>query len=225
MDAQAILVADDHPLFRAGIVRALDADRRFSVVGEAGDGATAERMIHERYPDLALLDLRMPGADAFQLLARLRHHEPPVAVVVLTAYTDPSLVHSAMAAGAAAYIAKDSDREEILDVLVDVAVGRRRVLVGGQSGHERDPRPPLSARERSVLTMLNRGWEPEEIAMVGGMTVRGVEAHVANARRKLGAVTTADAIASRTVIAGSRPSSCSTMPIRARNSRSRRPGS
>lgn len=193
--ALLVVVADDHPLFRAGIVRALDADPRFAVVGEAGDGATAERMIHEREPDLALLDLRMPGADALQLLARLRHHEPPVAVVVLTAYTDKSLVHSAMAAGAAAYVAKDSDREEILEVLVDAAVGRRRVLVGERSGHERVPRPQLSARERSVLAMLNRGWEPEEIAMLGGMTLRAVEAHVANARRKLGAVTIADAIA------------------------------
>ena len=193
--ALRVIVADDHPLFRAGIVRALDGDPRFAVVGEAGDGATAERMIREREPDVALLDLRMPGADALQLLARLRHHEPPVAAVVLTAYTDASLVHGAMAAGAAAYVAKDRDREEILDVIVDVAVGRRRVLVGEQSGNERGPRPRLAARERSVLTMLNRGWEPEEIAMLGSMTLRTVEWHMANARRKLGAVTTADAIA------------------------------
>jgi DNA-binding NarL/FixJ family response regulator len=100
-----------------------------------------------------------------------------------------------MAAGAAGYVAKDSDRDQILDVLVDVAAGRRRVLVGGHSGRERAPRPSLSARERSVLTMLNRGWEPEEIAMLSSMTLRAVEVHVANARRKLGAVTTADAIA------------------------------
>jgi two-component system nitrate/nitrite response regulator NarL len=193
--ALRVIVADDHPLFRAGIVRALDGDPRFAVVGEAGDGATAERMIHEREPNLALLDLRMPGGDALQLLARLRHHEPPVAVVVLTAYTDKTLVHSAMAAGAAGYVAKDCDREAILDVLVDVAVGRRRVLVGDESREQRAPRPRLSARERSVLTMLNRGWEIEEIAMLGSMTPKTVESHVANARRKLGAMTTADAVA------------------------------
>ena len=190
-----MIVADDHPLFRAGIVRALDADHRFAVVGEAGDGATAERMIGECEPDLALLDLRMPGTDALQLLARMRHHEPPVAVVVLTAYVDASLVHGAMAAGAAAYVAKDNDREEILDLLVDVSAGRRRVLVRERPGNERAPRPRLAARERSVLTMLNRGWDPEEIAMLGGMTLRTVEWHMGNARRKLGAVTTADAIA------------------------------
>jgi two-component system nitrate/nitrite response regulator NarL len=192
--ALRVIVADDHPLFRGGIVRALEGDARFVVVGEAGDGATAERIIRERAPDLAVLDLRMPGADALQLLARLRHHQPPVAIVVLTAYTDTSLVHSAMAAGAAAYVAKDSDREDLLDVLVDVATGRRRVLVGQPPAAERSPRPALSARERSVLAMLNRGWELEEVAMLGGMSPATVQAHLANARRKLGAATPGEAI-------------------------------
>jgi two-component system nitrate/nitrite response regulator NarL len=188
-----IVVADDHPLFRGGIVRALEDDARFVVVGEAGDGATAERLIRAHAPELALLDLRMPGADALQLLARLRHHQPPVAIVVLTAYTDTSLVHSAMAAGAAGYVAKETDREDLLDVLADVALGRRRVLVGERAGDP--PRPSLSARERSVLAMLNRGWELEEVAMLGGMTPSTVQAHVANSRRKLGAATAGEAIA------------------------------
>jgi two-component system, NarL family, nitrate/nitrite response regulator NarL len=192
--ALRVVVADDHPLFRSGIVRALEGDARFVVVGEAGDGATAERIIRERAPELAVLDLRMPGADALQLLARLRHHEPPVAIVVLTAYTDTSLVHSAMAAGAAAYVAKESDREDLLEVLVDVAMGRRRVLVG-QPADKRMPRPSLSARERSVLAMLNRGWELDEVAMLGGMTPSTVQSHLANARRKLGAATAGEAIA------------------------------
>jgi two-component system nitrate/nitrite response regulator NarL len=190
-----VVVADDHPLFRSGIVRALDGDPRFAVVGEAADGPTAERAIRESSPDVALLDLRMPGMDALQLLARLRHREPPVAVAVLSAYTDASLVHSAMAAGASAYIAKQCDRIEILDVLLDIARGRRRVRVGERAGDEEVPRPRLSARERSVLIMLNHGWEPLEIALLAGMTPEIVQAHVANARRKLGAATTADAIA------------------------------
>jgi two-component system nitrate/nitrite response regulator NarL len=190
-----VVVADDHPLFRSGIVRALEGDPRFAVVGEAADGLAAEQTIRECSPDVALLDLRMPGMDALQLLARLRHREPPVTVAVLSAYTDTSLVHSAMAAGAAAYIAKQCDREEILDVLFDAALGRRRVQVGERPGDEDVPRPRLSSRERSALIMLNHGWEPLEIALLAGMTAEIVEAHVANARRKLGAATTDDAIA------------------------------
>lgn len=188
-----MVVADDHPLFRAGIVRALEEDPRFVVVGEAGDGATAERMIHERTPVLALLDVRMPGRGGLEVVARLRHHEPPVAIVLLTSYTDASLVHSAMDAGAAAYVTKDSDRDEILEVLMDVATGQRRVVVDEQDA--RAPRPHLSARERSVLSMLNWGWSREEIAMLASMTPASVEGHVASARRKLAAVTTDDAIA------------------------------
>jgi two-component system nitrate/nitrite response regulator NarL len=189
-----VVVADDHPLFRAGIVRALEEDPRFMVVGVAADGPAAERLIREREPMLALLDLRMPGRDGLEVLARLRHHEPPVAVVVLTSYTDASLVHSAMDAGAAAYVAKDSDRDEILDVLVDAALGRRRVVAGAPDA--KAPRPRLSARERSVLALLNRGWSIDEISMLASMTPRTVEAHIANARRKLAAVTTSEAIAS-----------------------------
>jgi two-component system, NarL family, nitrate/nitrite response regulator NarL len=191
--ALTVVVADDHPLFRAGIVRALEEDPRFTVVGVAADGSAAERLILQRGPVLALIDLRMPGRDGLQLLARLRHHEPPVAIVVLTSYTDAPLVHSAMDAGAAGYLAKDSDREQILEVLMDAAMGRRRVVAGADDALA--PRPQLSGRERSVLTMLNRGWSADEIAMLASMTPSTVEAHIANAKRKLAAVTTADAIA------------------------------
>ena len=83
-----------------------------------------------------------------------------------------------MAAGAAAYIAKQCDREEILDVLFDAALGRRRVQVGGGPA-TRTSAPRLSSRERSALIMLNHGWEPLEIALLAGMTAEIVEAHVA----------------------------------------------
>ena len=113
--------------------------------------------------------------------------------MVLTSYTDASLVHSAMDAGAAAYVAKDSERDEILDVLIDAASGRRRVALRARDTAA--PRPRLSARERAVLAMLNRGWNLDEISMLASMSPRTVEAHIASARRKLAAVTTTDAIA------------------------------
>ena len=190
-----VIVADDHPLFRAGIVRALEEDGRFAVVGEAGDAATAEELIRYHAPDLAMLDLRMPGQDALQLLARLRHRRPPVAVVVLTSYTESGLVHAVMAAGATAYIAKDSDRDEILDVVMDASAGRRRVLIGDAAAPAPAPSPRLTARERTVLSLLNRGWDRDDVAMLERMAPSAVAAHLANARRKLGAATDSDAIA------------------------------
>jgi two-component system nitrate/nitrite response regulator NarL len=129
-----IVIADDHPLFREGIVRTLENDPRFVVVGEAGDGAEAEALIRLHDPELALLDLRMPGMDGLELLARLRHRTPPLAVVVLTAYTDASLVQCAIDAGAAAYVAKDRDRAEILDVIAAAAAKPARGVL--RSGDE-----------------------------------------------------------------------------------------
>jgi two-component system nitrate/nitrite response regulator NarL len=190
-----VVVADDHPLFRAGIVRAIEEDGRFAVVGEAGDTRAAEELIREHAPHLAMLDLRMPGEDALQLLARLRHRQPPVAVIVLTSYTESSLVHAAMAAGAAAYVAKDSDRDEILRVMMDAAAGRRRVVVGEASAAAPAPRPRLASRERTLLALLNRGWDRDDIAMLERMPPSAVAGHLANARRKLGAATDIDAIA------------------------------
>lgn len=194
-DPLRVVIADDHPLFRAGIVRAIREDGRFEVVGEAPDAATAERLIRDHTPQVATVDLRMPGDDGIQLVARLRHFRPPVAIVVLSAFADPSVVHNAMAAGATAYVAKDAERDEILDVLVDAAQGRRRVLVAPREDDDPVPRPRLAARERTVLSALNRGWSREEVVMLTGIPARSVEAHLANARRKLGAATDADAIA------------------------------
>ena len=189
-----MVVADDHPLFRAGIVRALEEDGRFLVVGEAADAATAELLIRERDPHIATVDLRMPG-DGMRLVARLRNRRPPVAIVVLSAFVDRSLVHSAMAAGAIAYVAKDADRAEIVEVLAGAALGRHRVLVGDEQGDETVPRPRLAARELMILSALERGWSRDELVMLTGMTARTIDAHLANARRKLGAATDADAIA------------------------------
>jgi DNA-binding CsgD family transcriptional regulator len=91
-------------------------------------------------------------------------------------------------------VTKESGRDEILEVLVDAALGRRRV-VAPEAHDAKTPRPRLSAPERSVLTLLNRGWSPEEIAMLGSMTPSIVGAHLASARRKLAAVSNAEAIA------------------------------
>jgi DNA-binding NarL/FixJ family response regulator len=185
MRALTIVVADDHPLFRAGIVRALDQDPRFVVVGEAADGPTAERMILERAPALALIDLRMPGRDGLELLARLRHHEPPVAIVVLTSYAEATLVHSAMDAGAAAYRRRDrggrggacsnAARRELRRSATDpagaLAARRRRLRLhrppqrpcehhGGEHEHP-DPRPEVDVDAGRLVLDVLRAEQPE----------------------------------------------------------------
>src|SRR4029078_7109508 len=87
-----VLVADDHPLFRQGIVRALTLSDEFEVVAEAGDGATALALIRRDEPDVAILDVRMPGMDGIDVVAALARYGPPVPVVLLSAFDDQPLV-------------------------------------------------------------------------------------------------------------------------------------
>jgi two-component system nitrate/nitrite response regulator NarL len=116
-----VVVADDHPLYRQGIVRALDASGEFLVIGEAGDGAAALALIRGLEPDVALLDVRMPILDGVDVVHALSLHGPDVPVVLLSAFSDKQLVGSGLQAGAAAYIDKTQDRDAICLQLATIA--------------------------------------------------------------------------------------------------------
>lgn len=122
-----IVVADDHPVFREGMVRALVETGRYEIAGEAADGQTALDLILRHRPDVALVDLRMPGLDGLGLLRRVRGEELDVSLVLLSAFTQPKIVDEALAAGAAGYLSKDASREEILVGVDAAAVGGRIV--------------------------------------------------------------------------------------------------
>ena len=107
-----IVIADDHPVYRDGIVRAVLESGRYEIAGEAGDGETALRLIVQRRPDVALLDLRMPALDALGILRHLDRDGIRVPVVVLSAFSQPHIVDQVLQAGAAGYLSKDAAREE-----------------------------------------------------------------------------------------------------------------
>jgi two-component system, NarL family, nitrate/nitrite response regulator NarL len=119
--ATRVVVADDHPLYRQGIVRALDGYGGFAVVAEAADGVAALALIRELEPDIALLDVRMPILDGVDVVQALALHGPEVPVVLLSAFSDRPLVDSALEAGAAAYIGKTEDRDAICHQLATIA--------------------------------------------------------------------------------------------------------
>ena len=121
-----VVVADDHPLFRQGMVRALEADGRFSVVGIGGDGAAALRLVRALVPDVALLDVRMPGRDGVEVVRALAAEGPDVPVVLLSAFNDGPLIAAALRAGAAAYVDKAEDRDAICLQLATVASSHGR---------------------------------------------------------------------------------------------------
>jgi two-component system, NarL family, nitrate/nitrite response regulator NarL len=128
-----VVIAEDHPMYRDGVVRAIASAAELELVGEAETGDEALLLIEYRDPDVALLDVRMPGIDGIDLCARLAAHDPPLRtrVILLSAYLDPALVSRAVRAGAFGYLGKDASRDEICDALV--AVGRGRAIFSPRS--------------------------------------------------------------------------------------------
>lgn len=119
-----VVVADDHPLYRDGMVRAIGLSLQLELVGEAEDGATALALVEEHAPDVALLDVRLPDMDGIALCERIASRpDAATRVLLLSAFLDPALVGRAVRAGAAGYLGKDSSREDICEALARVGVG------------------------------------------------------------------------------------------------------
>jgi two-component system nitrate/nitrite response regulator NarL len=120
-----VILADDHPLYRDGLARAISAHHGLELVGEAGEGVSALALVEELEPDIALLDVKMPDPDGLEICRLLAERRPALAtrVVLLSAFIDVSLVSRAVCAGAAGYLSKEIARLEICDALADVAAG------------------------------------------------------------------------------------------------------
>jgi two-component system, NarL family, nitrate/nitrite response regulator NarL len=188
-----VVVGDDHPLFREGVVRALSLSGAVSVVGEAEDGTAAFELIKQRLPDVALLDYRMPGMDGAEVAAAVRSRDLPTRVLLISANDDSAIVYQALQQGAAGYVLKDSTRTEIVQAVLDCAKGRDVVapsLAGGLAGEIRQRAAPsgpvLSAREREVLKGIARGQSIPAIAAELFVAPSTVKTHVQRLYEKLG---------------------------------------
>jgi two-component system nitrate/nitrite response regulator NarL len=197
-----VVVADDHPLFREGVVRALSLSGSVSVVGEADDGTTALALIKEHRPDVALLDYRMPGMDGAEVAAAARNCDVPTRVLLLSAHDESAIVYQALQQGAAGFLLKDSTRTEIVKAVLDCAQGSDVVapsLVGGLAGEIRQRAAPtgpvLSAREREVLNRIARGQSIPAIAGELYVAPSTVKTHVQRLYEKLGVSDRASAVA------------------------------
>ncbi|OBI16524.1 DNA-binding response regulator [Mycobacterium sp. E2327] len=197
-----VVVGDDHPLFREGVVRALSSSGSVSVVGEADDGATALELIKAHRPDVALLDYKMPGMDGAQVAAAVRSNDLPTRVLLISAHDEPAIVYQALQQGASGFVLKDSTRTEIVRAVLDCAKGRDVVapsLVGGLAGEIRQRAtatgPVLSAREREVLGRIARGQSIPAIASELYVAPSTVKTHVQRLYEKLGVNDRAAAVA------------------------------
>lgn len=197
-----VVVGDDHPLFREGVVRALALSGEVNVVGEADDGLQALELIKTHRPDVALLDFRMPGMDGAQVAAAVRSNELPTRVLLLSAHDEAAIVYQALQQGAAGFLLKDSTRTEIVKAVLDCASGNDVVapsLAGGLAAQIRqraEPSAPvLSAREREVLNRIARGQSIPAIAGELFVAPSTVKTHVQRLYEKLGVSDRAAAVA------------------------------
>ena len=188
-----VVVGDDHPLFRDGVVRALNASGSIDVVAEADDGVAALALIREHSPQVALLDYRMPGLDGAQVAAAVRRDELPTRVLLISAHDESAIVYSALQEGAAGFISKESSRSELVDAVLNCAKGRDVVapnlaagLVGEIQRRNESDAPTLSAREREVLGLIAGGQTIPAMAKQMFLAPSTVKTHVQRLYEKLG---------------------------------------
>ena len=197
-----VVVADDHPLFREGLVRALTGSGQVEVVGEAENGPAALELIQKESPDVALLDYQMPGMDGAQVAAAVVRDELPTRVLLVSAHADSALVYHALQQGAAGYLPKESSRSEIITAVLDCAAGRDVLDPKIASGLAAEIRrraepsgPTLSAREREVLKLIADGGSIPMIAKTLFLAPSTVKTHVQRLYEKLGVGDRAAAVA------------------------------
>ena len=171
-----IVVADDHPVVRGGLVSLLRTIPGLDVVGEAADGQTAVRLVNEQRPDVVLMDVRMPGMDGVEATRQIREQTPATRVLILTMYDDDATVFTAMKAGAQGYLLKESEQDDIVRAVHAVVAGEAifgpgvaaRVLgyftEPPQAVAAEYPFPELTDRERQVLESLAQGRSNADIA-------------------------------------------------------------
>jgi DNA-binding NarL/FixJ family response regulator len=187
-----VLVADDHPIVRSGIVALLGAADGIEVVGEAADGAEAVALASERQPDVVLMDLRMPVLGGSEATAAILTADPRIRVLVLTTYESDDHILGAIEAGASGYLLKAAPQEEIIAGVRSVAAGQTVLapsiatklvqrMRGGSAAL-----PALSARELEVLRLVSDGRSNPEIARALFIGEATVKTHLQHVFEKLG---------------------------------------
>jgi DNA-binding NarL/FixJ family response regulator len=191
-----VLICDDQAIIRDGLEMLLKLERDIEVVGLAQDGAEAVELAARRSPDLALMDLKMPGMNGVEATRRIRAQHPEIKVLVLTTYDDDAWLFDALRAGASGYLLKDTPREKVIEAVRGTAAGKTYLdpavagkLTGQVAGEPHQPAgvivEKLTERERDVLRLLARGLSNPEIAAQLHLSEGTVRNHVSAIFTKL----------------------------------------
>lgn len=190
-----IVIADDHPLIRAGMASLLQSTGSFALLGQASDGEQAAELYQRLRPEVLLMDMSMPGCDGIEATQRIRRQHPQARIIILSAHEGDEVVHRAMRAGASGYLLKSAPFAELLDCIACVLAGRQYLAQGLSAKlagrvHGSD----LSTREQEILVHLATGMSNKLIARVAGIGVGTVKFHINNILAKLDAASRTEAV-------------------------------
>ena len=188
-----VLVVDDHAVVRRGLADLLSGDEHIVVVGEAADGAAAVELTVSLRPDVAVMDLQMPGVDGVEATRRIVELAPGTQVLVLTSFSDSERIVSALDAGAMGYLLKDADPDDVIAGIHAVSRGESpihpraaRELLVSRSRPQSQSLPTLTPREIDVLRLVRLGLANKQIARRLGISERTVKAHLTSTFQRIG---------------------------------------
>jgi DNA-binding NarL/FixJ family response regulator len=192
--AKRILLVDDHPVLRKGLVRLIDSKDEFAVCGEASTAAEAITLIRELKPDLVIVDIGLPGASGIELTKTIRAEFPQLPVLILSMHEEALYATRALRAGATGYIVKQDAIDNIAAALREALNGRRYLspVIAAQLQHNGpggqttdDPVSLLTDREFEIFELIGKGREVREISEALGVSPKTVETHRTNIKEKL----------------------------------------
>lgn len=190
-----IIIADDHPVFLAGLKTVVDAEPDIEIVGQASDGDRALQLLEEFRPDIAVLDIGMPQIDGVGLLAEIQKQQMPVSVIFMTMYRERKLYDRGMELGLRGYVLKDSASSDLIEAIRTVISGEKFVSPDllshftesrSKSGERRATQQQLSVSEMRILSLIAEYKTSREIADTLYISPRTVETHRTNICTKLG---------------------------------------
>lgn len=205
METITVVIVDDHPLFRQGVINTISYEPDLDVIADTDDGDDALALVRKHKPDVVIMDVNLPGMNGQQVTRQIVTEKLPTRVILLTAYDDIEQIIHSMRSGAAAYCAKHVKPDSLVGIVRQVALGK--FVIGTEvfdpGGLERwlelktegalrsysdpgEPFHPLSKREMEVLSYLTRGMSNKEIANLLGISHQTVKNHVTSILRKLG---------------------------------------
>jgi DNA-binding NarL/FixJ family response regulator len=189
--AISLLLADDHQLVRQSLISLLEHEG-FDVVGEASDGRTAVRLVQELSPEIAVLDMVMPGLNGIDAARQIQRASPRTKSILVTMYAERQYVVQALRAGIRGYVLKSQGARDLIQAIREVHNGAvylspkvSELAVDLSLGRAEAEADPLSPREREVVQLIAEGLTTKEVASVLGISVKTAEAHRINSMRKL----------------------------------------